>query len=213
MRTIRNASFAAISIALALSFEGCGLLLHPGIAADLLFGTGAPVVNPNEYHIGAHEWVGDSISVRVYRTSEPSANASLPKIMAECQSCNLSLSPEQLQFNSEGMARIYFPEAHQLISARLELKGDGIDTTFIQSQRPPEEAMRYFHLSLPLVGRVLVSQLAPLYLDSTQDSVVTSADLGDELNIFGERSAFYLVHHPNFRAPLYLLKSNAVRLY
>lgn len=202
-----------LAAVLLLFVSGCGILLHPGIAADLLLGTGAPPVNPNEYHIGAHEWIGDSISVRVYRTSEPSAHPILPKIIAECQSCNLSQPPEPLQFNSEGIARIYFPEARQGISARVNLKGSGIDSTFIQSQRPPEEATAYFHLSEPLVGRVLVSQFAPLYLDSTQDSVITSANTGDELNIYAERSAFYIVHHPNFRAPLYLFKGDAVRLY
>ena len=210
MRTLTRAS---LSIGMILSLAGCGILLHPGIAADLLFGTGAPPKNPNEYHIGAHEWVGDSISVRVFRTAEPSANTSLPKITAECLSCNLAHPPEQLAFNSEDQAIIYFPEARQLISARMELKGSGIDTTFIQFQRPPAEAQAYFHLSRPLMGRVLVNQLAPLYLDTTQDSVVTFASKADELNIYGERSAFYLVHHPNFRKPLYLLKSNAIRLY
>ena len=33
-----------------------------------------------------------------------------------------------------------------------------------------------------------------------------------EFNIFGERSAFFVVHHPNFSVPLYLLKADAVRL-
>jgi hypothetical protein len=202
-----------VLIASALSFGSCGLLLHPGIAVDLLFGTGAPAVNPNEYHIGSHEWIGDSISVRVYRTSEPDAHPSLPKMTAECQSCNLTHPPEQIQFNPDGTAHIYFPEARQLLSARLNLKGDGIDTTFIQKQRVPHEAMLYFHLSQPLIGRVLVHQFAPLYFDSTQDSIVTSADVGDELNIYSEHSEFYLVHHPNFPAPLYLFKGNAVRLY
>ncbi|HET6401539.1 MAG TPA: hypothetical protein VFH95_09090 [Candidatus Kapabacteria bacterium] len=213
MRAALRISRGAGVLACVLSFGGCGILFHPGIAADLLFGTGAPPNNPNTYHIGAHEWVGDSISVRVYRTSEPSATTSLPKITAECLSCNLTHPPEQLAFNSEDRAIIYFPEARQLISSRLELKGSGIDTTFIQFQRPPAEATAYFHLSRPLVGRVFVNQLAPLYLDTTQDSVVTSASKADELNIYGEHSAFYLVHHPNFPMPLYLLKSNAVRMY
>ncbi len=213
MRTIVHVTRAARWSLVALFFSGCGILLHPGIAADLLFGTGAPISNPNVYHIGAHRWVGDSISVRVYRTSEPLQNTTLPKIVARCQSCNLTHPPEQLHFSRTDRAIIYFPEARELVSARVNLKGSGIDTTFIQFQRPPAEAMTYFHLTRPLVGRVMVNQFAPLYLDTTQDSVVTSANQGDELNIYGEHSAFYVVQHPNFRKPLYLLKSNAVRLY
>ena len=36
---------------------------------------------------------------------------------------------------------------------------------------------------------------------------------GDELNIFGESGMFYLVHHPLFSKPHYLLKSNAIRIH
>jgi hypothetical protein len=164
------------------------------------------------YHIGAHQWVGDSIVVRVYQTSAPSGHPSLPGITVNCLSCNLTNSPSSLTFDDSGVARIYIPEARQLLSARLHLHGSGIDTTFIQTQRAPGDATTYFHLSQPLIGRVLVERFALLYVDSTQDSVVASAIVGDELNIFADHRVFYAVQHPNFDHPLLLLKKDAVRL-
>ena len=202
---------AAVSALLLLG--SCGAFVHPITLIKGLTGSGANPPNPDVYHVGTHGWVGDSIWVRVYHTSEPAAQPSLPTITADCRSCNLTQPAKQLAFSSNGTTHIYFPEARQQISARIHLHGSGIDTTFIQTQRSPKEAMEYFHLSRPLVGRVLVGEFAPLYLDTTQDSVVTNADIGDELNIYGERSHFFVVQHPNFSHPLYLFKGNAVRLY
>lgn len=133
--------------------------------------------------------------------------------MVNCASCNLVNPPERAVFDESGLGRVFIPEAGELISARLHVTGSGIDTTFIQTQRPPLEAMHHFALRDALVGRVLVDQLALLYRDTTQDSVVASAQTGDELNIYSERSAFFVVHHPRFAEPLYLLKADAVRLY
>ncbi len=193
-------------------YVSLGLLLLSGCSIFNLFGSGVEK-NPDEYRVGSHEWVGDSIQLRIYRTSEPDANPSLPGITAECKSCNFLEPAKQLSFNAEGEALLYFPEARQLISPRIHLHGSGIDTTFIQTQRQPLQAMAYYHLRRPLVGRVLVGEFAPLYLDSTQDSVAASANVGDELNLYGERSAFFIVQHPNFSMPLYLYKGDAVRLY
>ncbi len=188
----------------ALGCSGCGLFG--------LFGS-SQQKNPDEYHVGTHEWVADSIFVKIYSTSQPNVIVSLPSIEAECRSCNLSEPPTQVAFQPDDVGRIYFPEARSLASVRIHLHGHGIDTTFIQKQRSPNEATTYFHLSEPLIGRVFIDQFSLLYLDSSEDSSVTNADIGDELNIYGERSAFYIVHHPNFRRPLYLLKADAVRLY
>jgi hypothetical protein len=168
--------------------------------------------NPDVYHIGEHGWAGDSIYFRVYQTSEPAAHPSLPKIEIECRSCNLVAAPTEVQFDAVGYTRIFFPEVRNLLSARIRVHGKGIDTTFVQKQRLPEAAAAYYHLAQPLVGRILVTQLAMLYSDTTQDSVLTSAQMADEINIFGEWKKFYLIHHPLFPGPVYLLKNNAVRL-
>jgi hypothetical protein len=167
----------------------------------------------NVYHVGQHGWLGDSIYFRVYQTSDSAAYPGLPKITAECRSCNLVERPSRLNFNEWGIARVYIPEAVHQISARLHVRGHGIDTTIIQKQRSPEEATQFYKLSAPLIGRVLINQFALLYNDTMQDSVMIHADRGDEMNIFGEQSNFYLVHHPMFSDPLYLLKEDAVRLY
>jgi hypothetical protein len=187
------------------------IFLCAWIAAILLSGCGSSG-NPDVYHVGTHEWMGDSIFVHLHRTSAPLEKPSLPSITVDCRSCNLTNSPQNLVFNDSGVARIYLPETRDQISARLHLHGSGIDTTFIQTQRPPSEATRYFHLPEPLVGRVFVDQFALLYSDTTKDSVVANANVGDELNIFGSGTSFYRVHHPNFNQPLYLLKADAIRL-
>jgi hypothetical protein len=176
----------------------------------------------NTYRLGEHGWAGDSIYFRVYKASDSLAIPSLPKIKVSCSSCNLVNPPKQVEFDNHDFARIYIPESAQMISARLRVHGHGIDTTFIQKQRSPAEASAYYKLSMPLAGRVLIAQFAPLYLDTTQDSVVATANVGDEMNLFdattivlskNARAAFYLVHHPMFPMPLYLLKEDAVRLY
>jgi hypothetical protein len=156
--------------------------------------------------------VGDTIKVQAYHTSSPAERSSVPDMKVDCRSCDLTNSPTDIAFNDAGVGRIYIPEAPQLLSARLHLHGSGIDTTFIQKQRSPKEATQFFHLTKPLVGRVFVDQFALLYLDSTLDSVVGLANVGDELNIFGSGTAFYAVHHPNFSNPLFLLKQDAIRL-
>jgi hypothetical protein len=132
----------------------------------------------------------------------------------DCKSCNLINAPIKVEFDESGMTRVYIPETRELVSARLHVRGDGIDTTFIQTQRPPQQAMEYFKLSQPLTGRVMIDQMAVLYFDSTLDSIAASVEIGDELNTYPSKSsALYLVQHPNFSQPLYLLKEDAVRLY
>jgi hypothetical protein len=182
------------------------------ITAITLFAGCGSSGNPDAYHVGAHQWVGDTIEVHVYRTSAPADRPSVPNMKVDCHSCDLTNSPTDLVFNDSGVARIYIPEAPQLVSARLHIHGSGMDTTFIQKQRSPQEATRFYHLSKPLVGRVYVDQFALLYLDTTRDSVVGSANVGDELNIFGIGTAFYAIHHPNFSNPLFLLKQDAIKL-
>ncbi len=175
--------------------------------------------NPDKYHLAEHGWLADarssddSIYFRLYRTSEPTAaNPSLPTVTVDCRSCNLIEEPLPVQFDPTGTARVFIPEARQLLSVRLHIHGSGIDTTFVQKQPAPEQATSIYKLATPLKGRVLVTQLAILAPDTTLDRAICTAQIGDELNIFGERSGFYLVHHPLFHEPLYLLKENAVRI-
>ena len=190
--------------------SGCGAFSS---WTSLLFGSDDAVPNPDEYRVGEHRWSGDTIIFAVYKKNEPKANLEDRKIEVQCRSCNLENGPKVTLLGRSNEARMYVPEARELIGVRVHVHGSGIDTTFIQKQRAPEDAQKYFALSRHLVGRIMTTQLALLYRDTTQDSVLTSALLGDELNIYGERSAFYIAHHPSFADPVYLLKSDAVRLY
>jgi len=172
--------------------------------------------NPDVYHIGEHGWRGDTIVIHAYRTSNPSEAMSDRTLQAECRTCNLVIKPFEVAFDNAGNGRIQIPEARSLVSTRLRLRGKGIDTTIIHKQRSPQEATAFYNLASPLSGRVLINQFAVLYSDTTQDSVIATANVGDELNIYpgaSDRSQFYRIHHPNFREPLYLLKENAIQLY
>ena len=168
--------------------------------------------NPNVYHLGDHWWSGDTIVVHAYKTADTLTPMSA-SLTADCRSCNIIEKPFSVAFDDHGIGRIYIPEARSLVSTRIHLSGSGIDTTFIHKQRSPQEATAYYDLVRPLTGRVFITEFAPLYLDPKQDSIASNANVGDELNIYSESKAFYEVHHPNFREPLYLLRENAVRMY
>lgn len=185
------------------------VILVPGCASWFTYSVPP---NPDTYHVGNYGWDHDSIFFRLYRTSEPAAKPSLPDITLDCRSCNLIEDPIHPQFDQTGTARVFIPEARQLLSVRLHVHGSGIDTTFVQKQPSPEFATAYYKLATPLTGRILVTQLALLCRDTLLDKPVATAQIGDELNIFGEHSRFYLVHHPLFSEPLFLLKENAVRI-
>lgn len=208
---MRSRYTIAFFITLLLFANGCGLLWHPGVVFTALFGESTPH-NPDTYHIGEHRWQGDSIWVHVYRTSQPSQNGSIPSLQVECANCNLVNSSYPLVIDPDGNTQIFIPGARQLLSVRLHVFGSGIDTTFLQTEQPMQEAMSGYHFSEPLRGRVLIERFAVLYSDSLQDSVVTIANQGDEINFYGETKAFYVVQHPDFENPLYLLKSNAFRI-
>lgn len=166
------------------------------------------------YHVRSQAWIGDSIEIQLFETASPDAqNVSAPTITAYCRSCNLVDPPRELVFNDHGIAHVYMPEAIYELAPRIHLEGHGVDTTIILHTRQPAADAEFFHLSSPLIGRVLLTQEAPLYETATQDSVVASVRLGDEMNIFSEDSLFFQVHHPLFPMPLYLLKPNAVRLF
>jgi hypothetical protein len=166
------------------------------------------------YHVRSQQWAGDSIQFELFKTASPEARTvSLPTITASCWSCNLVDPPRELSFNDSGIARAYMPETLYELDPRIHLHGSGIDTTVIVHSRPPEEDRLHFHLTQSLVGRVKVLEASPLYASPEQDSTVTFARLGDEMNIFGEDTNFFYVHHPMFGGPLYLLRYNGVRLY
>ena len=197
MKQKRCRSMSKIALALTLS----AVLLGCSSSKDV-------------YHVRSERWVADSIEVQLFATAAPDApTVSLPSISIFCQSCNLIDPPRDLTFDPAGTARVFMPETIQQLEPRLHLLGKGIDTTIILHALPPAEDAARYHLTQPLVGRVMLLQEAPLYATATQDSVVTSAMTGDQMNIFGDDTYFFPVHHPMFSTPLYLLKTNAVRLF
>jgi hypothetical protein len=132
--------------------------------------------------------------------------------VVRCLSCNLVDSWWEIDLDSTGRGKIQINETNSLVSARLRVTANRCDTAVMLKQRSPKDAQAFYHLTQPLVGRVMLIQLGILYADSLQSRVASHADPGDELNIFGELRDFYLVHDPMYSTPLYLLKRSALRL-
>jgi hypothetical protein len=156
-------------------------------------------------------WDKDTIALRFQTSAGTPITAFQARV--ECTSCKLADPRSEITSYAEGWGRLYISEAPNLVSARLRLSSGGWDTNIVVTQRSGVEAVRRFGLQQPLLGRVLVERYAVLYADSTQETVADQASPGDELNLFSESGVFYLVHHPLYGHPLYLLKSNGRRMF
>ncbi len=183
--------FAFILLALLPLVSACGGARYAGVAQS--------------------GWDGDTIVVHL----QPASGSELKpgKVEVECLTCNYVEPPLQLVVNADGTTKIFYPEAHTRISLGMHLHANGFDSALLVKQRPPKEAEQFFHLSRPLTGRLITSQLAMLYSDGSMNEAKASANKGEELNIYIEQGDFYVVHHPLYSIPLYILKTNAVRLY
>src|SRR5437763_16921857 len=77
---------------------------------SLLFGGDSTKPNPDEFRIGRHEWVGDSIIFSMYRKSDSTSDIAGKKIEIECKSCNLYNPPFETQLGADRTAHIYITE-------------------------------------------------------------------------------------------------------
>lgn len=164
------------------------------------------------YRVSSISWHGDSIQVQVIDKQVPARPAAGLETELECLTCNFHLEPWYVTLDQKGTGRFLLPEAKQLITTRIAVRGDDIDTVAVLLQPSPEEAEDRFWLTRPLIGRVMLLGLAVLYYDSAYDSIAISARLQDEINIYAEEEDHYIVHHPHFSQPLYLRKLGVVRL-
>jgi len=158
------------------------------------------------------KWQGDSIYFRLVRIDNGTSAGDITTDVY-CRNCNLVHTGWEVQLNGQGEAVIYVPESKELLSTWLKVQASGIDTTLVVKQPSPEVAQSRYHLTSPFIGRVMATQLAMLYNNSELDSVIDHIDAGDELNLFREDDYTYEVHHPRYDRPLFLLRSNAVRMF
>lgn len=164
------------------------------------------------YRVSYVRWAGDSVELQVVNKQLPPQAVAKLETEFECLNCNLYLEPWTRELDASGKTSFLIPEARQLVTTRIAVRGYGIDTSAILNQREPDEATRYFNLEQPLIGRVLLTSLSILYFDSTCDSVAIALDLQDEVNIYSEHQDYFVVHHPYFPQPLYLRKLGVVRV-
>jgi hypothetical protein len=149
-------------------------------------------------------WEGERIRIQV---TPPGGSPTL-----ECLSCNQFIPPAPLSENSDGVAYVKVDEASNAITSKFHIEAGGLDSAFTLQPPPIEEAMKKYKLSQPLTGRIMITQLAVIYEDSTMLKRVGSLTRGDEANLFSESEVFYYIHHPAYSKPVVVLRSHAFRL-
>ncbi|MEI8133736.1 MAG: hypothetical protein WCH46_01515 [bacterium] len=178
--------------------------IHKGfiilIASALAIGCGAA------HHQASASWEDG----RVRFAFTPTTGVGIATV--NCVSCNAALMPLPLELNEQGVGYLKFDELRTYLSARFKVKGNGIDTALLLLQPPPEEAMKMYGLTEKLIGRILITRLAKEYGDTTMSQAIATLERQDELNIFGDDEIFYHVHDPRFTKPVFVLKSQAVRI-
>src|SRR5881227_528928 len=92
--------------------SGCGII------RDVSNGGFNNQKNPDVYHVGEHRWIGDSILMHIYKTSDPAIPMSSSDVQIECRSCNIVTKPFDVSFDNFGNGKIYIPEARSLLSTR-----------------------------------------------------------------------------------------------
>jgi hypothetical protein len=179
----------------------------------LLAGVMQSCASPKDlYRVSYVRWVGDSVELQVVDKHDPPRPVAGLETEFECLNCNLYLEPWEKPLDANGKVAFQIPEARQLVSTRIAVRANGIDTPAVLHQREPEQATAFYRLAQPLTGRLLVTSLSLLYFDSTFDSVAIAVDLQDELNLYSEEPDHFVVHHPYFPQPLYLRKLGVVRV-
>lgn len=96
--------------------------------------------------------------------------------------------------------------------SHFHLEAGGLDSAFTLQPVSVEEANRKYHLQPPLIGRIMITQLAVVYEDSTMEKRIGELSRGDEANLFSESEVFYYVHHPTYSKPVVVLRSHAFRI-
>jgi hypothetical protein len=164
------------------------------------------------YRVSYIRWAGDSVELQIVdKRNTPQPVAGL-ETEFECLNCNHYNEPWEKTLDANGRASFLIPEARQLVTTRIAVRAHGIDTPAVLNQRPLEQATSFYKLEHPLTGRVLLTSLSLLYVDSTFDSVGIALDMQDEVNIYSEHQDHYIVHHPYFPHPMYLRKIGVVRV-
>jgi hypothetical protein len=155
-------------------------------------------------------WEGEKIKIAV----TPAGGSTLfsdPSL--ECLSCNEVLPPIPVSENSNGVGYIKLESASSNIASRFRFKAAGADIALTLQPRLPAEATSYYHLKEPIIGRIMATELAHVYKDSTESVVVGTLNRGEEANLFRENDVFYFVHHPMYDHPVVILRQSAVRIH
>ena len=154
-------------------------------------------------------WEGEKIKIAV---APPGGSTLFSDPSLECLSCSEVIPPIPVAENSEGIAYVKIESASSNVASRFRFKAAGADMAIILQPRPASEAMSYYHLKQPVIGRVMATELTHIYKDSTEGQVIGTLNRGDEANLFGENNVFYFIHHPMYDHPVVILRESAIRI-
>ncbi|HYM20393.1 MAG TPA: hypothetical protein VEW28_05240 [Candidatus Kapabacteria bacterium] len=155
-------------------------------------------------------WEGDRVKINV---TPPGGSTLFSDPSLECISCSQVIPPIPLSENNEGVAYVKIESASSNVASRFRFKSAGADTTLTLQPRDPVSEASYYHLGIPIVGRIMVTEFTHIYKDSTESVVVGTLGRGDEANLFRENDVFYFIHHPMYDHPVVVLRSSAIRLH
>ena len=166
----------------------------------------------NFFRVDRVGWSGNSIVFHIRQTDTIAGREVPTGIELDCLNCNEVQPPAIAQFDSLSVEHATIAEANYLTAVRLHISGRGIDTTLTLRERSGDEAVQFYKLSRPLIGRVLVPQFAILYGDSALTQSLSHSERGDELNLYDETPFYFVIQHPLFAQALYLPRSSGIRL-
>lgn len=149
-------------------------------------------------------WEGDKVRLKV---TPPGGSSLFSSPALTCLTCNDIVPTFSVDLDANGSSLFYLAEADERITHRFHFSASGIDTALLLQPCSADEATAKYQLEKPLTGRIVALEYALVYADKDMKQIVGELERRDEVNIFGDDGVFYVVHHPKYQKPAYVLKT------
>lgn len=154
-------------------------------------------------------WEGDKVRLKV---APPGGGTLFSSPALTCLTCNEVVPTFAVDLDDNGSSLFYLGESDERITHRFRFSAAGIDTALLLQPVSPKEATTKYELEKPLTGRIVILDYCPMYANPDMKQSVGTLERRDEANIFGEDDIFFYVHHPKYKQPVYVLKSNGMKI-
>lgn len=154
-------------------------------------------------------WEGDKVRLKV---APPGGGTLFSSPALTCLTCNEVVPTFAVDLDDNGSSLFYLGESDERITHRFRFSAAGIDTALLLQPVSPKEATAKYELEKPLTGRIVILDYCPMYANPDMKQSVGTLERRDEANIFGEDDIFFYVHHPKYKQPVYVLKSNGMKI-